>query len=149
MDKKYYIIINGEKYEISEEIYNIYYKSRRYEQYFMYEKKTGEIIIEGEKVTFKDSLEISIEKLEQEGIEMKHNYNLEEDVLLKEKINTVHNALSKLTDEEYQIIKELFFNRRTERELAKRLNCSNVNLHKKKKKILKKLKDKLIKIIEL
>lgn len=149
MDKKYYIIINGEKYEISEEIYNIYYKSRRYEQYFMYEKKTGEIIIEGEKVTFKDSLEISIEKLEQEGIEMKHNYNLEEDVLLKEKINAVHNALSKLTDEEYQIIKELFFYRRTEREVAKTLNCSNVNLHKKKKKILKKLKNKLIKIIEL
>ena len=149
MSNKKYIFLNGEKFEVSKEVYKVYHRSRRYEEYFMYEKKTGKIIIEGEKVTFKDSLEVSIQKLEQEGIELKHNYNLEEDVLLKEKINTVHNALSKLTDEEYQIIKELFFYRRTEREVAKTLNCSNVNLHKKKKKILKKLKNKLIKIIEL
>lgn len=149
MNNKKYIFLNEEKIEVSEEVYKVYYRSRRYEEYFMYEKKVGKIIVEGEKVTFKDSLEVSIQKLEQEGIELKHNYNLEEDVLLKEKINTVHNALSKLTDEEYQIIKKLFFYGITERELAKILNYSNVNLHKKKKRILKKLKDKLIKATKL
>lgn len=99
MSDKKYIVLNGEKFEVSEDVCNTYYRSRRYEEYFMYEKKTGKIIIEGERVTFKDSLEVSIQKLEQEGIELKHNYNLEEDVLLKEKINIIHNALSKLTDE--------------------------------------------------
>lgn len=140
MSNKKYIFLNGEKFEVSKEVYKVYHRSRRYEEYFMYEKKTGKIIIEGEKVTFKDSLEVSIQKLEQEGIELKHNYNLEEDVLLKEKINTVHNALSKLTDEEYKIIKELFFNSKTERQLAKELNCKFYNIHTKKNKILKKIK---------
>lgn len=42
----------------------------------MYEKKKGQIIIE-EKITFKNSLEVSIEKLEQEGIYIKDNFNLE------------------------------------------------------------------------
>lgn len=42
-------------------------------------------------------------------------------------------ALATLTDEKYEIITEIFYNRKTERELAKKLNYSNVNLHKKKK----------------
>ena len=115
----------------------------------MYEKKTGKIIVEEEKVIFKDSLEVSIQKLEQEGIELKDDFNLEQTVLLKQDTSILKEALATLTDEEYEIITEIFFNRKTERELAKKLNYSNVNLHKKKKKILKKLKDKLIKTIEL
>ena len=145
MINKKYIFLNGEKFEVSEEICNIYYRSRRYEEYFMYEKKTGKIIVEEEKVTFKDSLKVSIQKLEQEGIEMKHSYNLEEDILLKEQIDIIYNALSKLTDEEYKIITEIFFNRKTERELAEELNCKRDRIKYLKNKILNKLKKVLIK----
>ncbi len=145
MSDKKYIFLNGKKFEVSEEVYKVYHRSRRYEEYFMYEKKTGKIIIEGEKVIFKDSLEVSIQKLEQEGIEMKHSYNLEQDVLLKEQIDIIHNALSKLTDEEHKIIKELFFNRKTERQLAKELNYKRDKVKYIKNKILDKLKKVLIK----
>ena len=145
MSDKKYIFLNGKKFEVSEEVYKVYHRSRRYEEYFMYEKKTGKIIIEGEKVIFKDSLEVAIQKLEQEGIEMKHSYNLEQDVLLKEQIDIIHNALSKLTDEEHKIIKELFFNRKTERQLAKELNYKRDKVKYIKNKILDKLKKVLIK----
>lgn len=76
MRKTHYIFLNGEKFDVSEEVYNKYNRSRRYEEYFMYEKKTRKIIVEEEKVIFKDSLEVSIQKLEQEGIELKDNFNL-------------------------------------------------------------------------
>ena len=29
MDKKYYIAINGEKFEVSKEVYNTYYKGKK------------------------------------------------------------------------------------------------------------------------
>lgn len=50
MRKTHYIFLNGEKFDVSEEVYNKYNRSRRYEEYFMYEKKTGKIIVEEEKV---------------------------------------------------------------------------------------------------
>ena len=133
MRKTHYIFLNGEKFDVSEEVYNKYNRSRRYEEYFMYEKKTRKIIVEEEKVIFKDSLEVSIQKLEQEGIELKDNFNLEQTILLKQNIMLLKGALATLTDEKYEIITEIFYNRKTERELAKKLNYSNVNLHKKKK----------------
>lgn len=80
MRKTHYIFLNGEKFDVSEEVYNKYNRSKRYEEYFMYEKKTGKIIVEEEKVIFKDSLEVSIQKLEQEGIELKDNFNLEQTI---------------------------------------------------------------------
>lgn len=50
MRKTHYIFLNGQKFDVSEEVYNKYNRSRRYEEYFMYEKKTGKIIVEEEKV---------------------------------------------------------------------------------------------------
>ncbi|MBS5794227.1 MAG: hypothetical protein KIC92_05660 [Clostridiales bacterium] len=140
MDKKYYIVIDGKKYEVSEDIYHTYYRSREKERYFMFVKKRGKIIIEDEKVVFKDSLEVSFEKLEELGLEIKDDFNLEDCIMQNLDIEVLKYAINKLSSEEYQIILELFYNCKSERELAKELNCCNVVLHNKKKKILNKLK---------
>lgn len=50
MRKTHYIFLNGQKFDVSEEVYNKYNRSRRYEEHFMYEKKTEKIIVEEEKV---------------------------------------------------------------------------------------------------
>lgn len=143
MDKKYYIVIDGEKYEVSEDIYHTYYKSREKERYFMFVKKRGKTIIEDEKVIFKNSDEISLEKLKEFGIEIEDDFNLEESIIHSLEREVLQNALNRLTDDEYKVILEIFYNCKSERELAKELNCCNVVLHNKKKKILLKLKNYL------
>ena len=140
MDKEYYIVIAGEKYKVSKEVYNTYYRSREKERYFMYVKKKGKTITKNEKFIFKDSDEISFERLEELGIEIKDDFNLEEKILLHLDIEILKEELNQLSNEEYKIILELFYNCKSERQLARELNCCNVTLHNKKNKILNKLK---------
>ena len=141
MDKKYYIVIDGVKYEVSEDIYHTYYRYKEKERYFMLVKKRCKTIIEDEKVIFNDSDEVSLEKLEEFGIEIKDDFNLEEYVIKNLEIEILKNAINELSNEEHKIILELFYNCKSERKLAKELNCCNVVLHNKKKKNLNKLKN--------
>lgn len=141
MNKKYYIVIDGKKYEVSKDIYNTYYRSREKERYLMFVKKRGKIIIEDEKVVFKDSLEVSFEKLEELGLEIKDDFNLEDYIMQNLDIEVLKHAINKLSSEEYQIILELFYNCKSERELAKELNCKRDKIRYLKFKVLEKLKN--------
>ena len=48
-------------------------------------------------------------------------------------------ALSKLSDEEYYLITQLFYFEKTERELARELHIAQQNINKSKQRILCKL----------
>ena len=85
-------------------------------------------------------------KISVEDIIVDYEFNLEEHIITKLMIDKLNIALSKLNDEEFKIITDIFLKSKTERELAKELNYCNVKLHNKKVKILKKLKDIIIKI---
>lgn len=52
----------------------------------------------------------------------------------------LHKCLSKLKDEEKQIIDMLYFENKTERQVAEILKTTQQNLHKKKLRILRKIK---------
>ncbi len=140
MSKKYYIYVNKEKFEVSKEVYKEYYKSKEFERYFMYKKKQGKVIINNEEVIFKDSLEVSFEKLQETGFDILDDFDLEEKVLLNIDINILKEALSKLTNNEYKIIIGIFFKEKTENELSKELKFSRNRIKYLKNKILKKLK---------
>lgn len=139
MEKKYYIFVNGEKFEVNKEIYDVYYKGLEKERYFMRTNKKQKIEIKNDEIIFKDSLEISLDKLKEHRFEIKDDFNLEEFVLLSIMIKKLKRALSQLEDEEYKIIVELFFNLKSERELAKDLNTTYRKINYKKQKILDKL----------
>lgn len=49
-------------------------------------------------------------------------------------------ALADLTEDERELINEIYFQEKTEREIARRKAVSNGAIHKRKEKILKKLK---------
>lgn len=49
-------------------------------------------------------------------------------------------ALSKLSDEEYYLITQLFYLQRTERDMADELGLFRNSVHSQKQRILKKLK---------
>ena len=53
----------------------------------------------------------------------------------------LHKALSSLSEEEEKLIHLLFFEERTEREVAKSMGIYHNAIHKQKKRILRKLKN--------
>ena len=131
MNNKKYIYVKQykseirERVEVSEEVYTEYWKYTEKEKYF---KKC-----ERKKISIEDII-------------VDCEFNLEEHIITKLMIDKLNTALSKLDDEEFKIITDIFLKSKTERELAKELNYCNVKLHNKKVKILKKLKDIIIKI---
>ena len=65
---------------------------------------------------------------------------MESVVLHKLEVDRLHTALSLLTPEERALIQALFFEERSESELAAALGISQPAVYKRKMKILKKLK---------
>lgn len=58
-------------------------------------------------------------------------------------INRIYEIVRELPYEERKIIQEIYFNDKSERELADELNIPKSTLHNKKKRILRKIKEKL------
>lgn len=58
--------------------------------------------------------------------------------IIMDKLQTV---LGMLTEEEQRLIRALFFDELTERDVAKRYGISQAAVHKRKKKIIKKMKE--------
>ena len=66
--------------------------------------------------------------------------NGEEEVTRKLMVQKLRESLSLLTTEEYDLILALFFENKTEREYAENLGVYHNAIHKKKLRILQKLK---------
>lgn len=136
------IEIDGRKIEVSEEVYMEYHRGQRKERYIMKDLKRGQIMIDGEKITVKPGREDSVERL----IETHPQYFIEEsegpEELLekKELLECLAEALHSLSDEEWQLIQELYYLDRTEREVSAALSLAKTSLHRRKKAILSKLR---------
>jgi RNA polymerase sigma factor (sigma-70 family) len=71
-----------------------------------------------------------------------HNQKLVDEIVEDRlMLELLMSALDKLTQDERFIIDELYFNNKTEREVAKDVNLSKTGIHKKKENILKKLQE--------
>lgn len=69
----------------------------------------------------------------------------EQQYIEKADVESLHRCLERLDKEEMELIKYLFYDGMTERETAKVMGISNVVVHKRKHRILAKLK-KMLKI---
>lgn len=136
---KHIIYINGTAIEVSEEIYTYIRRSDWNNEYAEIKRKREKITIDCETQTVKitPSKEDSLDRLTALGIEFPDQSEPLEDAIIR-KI-TLEQALAQLTADERFIICELYFADKTERELAKELCVSQVNIHKMKCKILYKL----------
>ncbi len=88
---------------------------------------------------------ISYDKEDDNGTVLKDvipdsNYNLEFEIERKMEIEKLEEALFQLNDEEYNLIKALFFEQKTLREYAKMLGIPFMTIQNRKNKILEKLK---------
>jgi RNA polymerase sigma factor (sigma-70 family) len=122
--KEYYITMkDGTKVPVTEEVYRAYKRSAWREH---------------KRRIVRSEYERSLERFEEDHVPISSNEVLEDIVADKILIETL---LSALTPEEKFIIDEIYFQGKTEREIAKEIKLSHVAVNKKHHKILKKLKN--------
>lgn len=139
---------NAQYIEVTDEVYSVYMKGQRKMQYFEKDLKTEqEVKDKNSNITrIIQSREDSLDRLINDNLRQfsDDSESVESVVQANDEINKLHIALKQLTDDEWIIIKMLFYDEMTERDTAKILGISQAAVNKKKHRILKKLK----KIIE-
>lgn len=134
---KKFIYIHGMLMEVSRQEYTDYYQEIERNRYA--KKVLGKL-----QVISIDKLKEDQEFRDKEFIE-DSNTNVETEIERKFEIEQLKDALLQLTDEEYKIIKALFYDKNTVREYAKKVGIPFTTIQNRKNKILKKLK-KFLKI---
>lgn len=130
MKKEFYLYVNGQKVKVSEEIYKVYWREREHEKYL-------------EQVDRKNHL-LFFSSLDHDGHYVDNIVDESVDVAkiveTQMMIESLRYAISKLNDEERDIIERLYFNDETLRSVAKLKSITHPALIKRRNIILEKLK---------
>lgn len=130
MKKEYYIIVDGKKVFVSEEVYKMYWKDTNHANYLeRVDRKHGllyfsEIDKDGHLVDNIPDKNVDVEKL----------------VEMKALIDRLNIAMNSLTKDEREIVERLFFEDESLSSVAKRKKVSYQAIQSKKNTILAKLK---------
>lgn len=129
--------------EASEEVIAVLKISERKMQYQEFDLKAEQIIIDKEKqtVTVIPGREDSYERLKEAAVQfMSQVSGPEELVIQRLEAEQLHRAISCLPDDDQYLICQLYFEERTERDLARELQMSQKGINKRKKRILSLLR---------
>ena len=142
-DKKK-IWVSGQTIEVTDAVYEAYMKGDRKMRYFENDLKTERILLDedGQIKQIILSREDSLDRLMDDNAEQfsDRHESVEDMVLRKISVERLHTALSTLSEKERELIETLFFEEKTERDVASAMGISQPAVHKQKNKILKKLK---------
>ena len=130
MPKEYYLYVNGQKVKVSEQIYKVYWREKEHEKYLEQVDKKNHLL-------FFSSLDHDgnfVDNLADESVDVEKI--IETQIL----IETVRKAMSRLNDEERDIIERLYFNDETLSSVARSKKVSYQAIQWRKNNILKKLK---------
>ena len=130
MAREYYLYVRGQKIKVSEEIYKVYWREKEHEKYL-------------EQVDRKNHL-LFFSSLDHDGHFIDNivdeNVDVEKIVETQMMIEAVRNAISRLNEEERDIIERLYFNDETLSSIAKGKKVSYQAIQWRKNSILKKLR---------
>ena len=130
MKKEYYIIVDGKKVFVSEEIYKMYWKDTNHANYL-------------ERVDRKHGL-LYFSEMDKDGHLVDNipdkNVDVEKLVEMKALIDRLNIAMNSLTKDEREIVERLFFEDESLSSVAKRKKVSYQAIQSKKNTILAKLK---------
>ena len=126
----------------SEEVIAVLRKTERQMQYQEYDIKAERTVIDHKTQTVLviPSREDSYERLVELDEQFEAENKTEEIVIQKIVYEQLHHAISLLSEDEQYLIKQLFFEERTERELDEEYQLSQNAINKRRKKVLSKLK---------
>ena len=130
MAKEYYLYVRGQKVKVSEDIYKVYWREREHEKYLEQVDRKNHLL-------FFSSLDYDghfIDNIVDESVDV------EKIVETQMMIEAVRSAISRLNDEERDIIERLYFNDETLSSIAKGKKVSYQAIQWRKNNILKKLK---------
>jgi RNA polymerase sigma factor (sigma-70 family) len=135
----------NKKEEISEDVRIFIQQSNRVIRHFTCDLKREKIIIDGEKVTFIPSREISYDHLLEEGAMFSTGERSVEDLVIDTFMRKqLSDALDQLDEGERRLIHEIFFSQhgeeKSERQVAKSLGIPQKTINNRKLVILSKLK---------
>lgn len=128
MSKDWYIWIDGVKVSVSEDVYRTY--------------KRAEWREEKQDAVRRDR-ECSFDYMEEHDLDgqvVSRQELVDEIVADKLLLDELYAALAELTDDERSLIDELYFKEKSEREVSREAGISAVAVHKRKHKILDKLR---------
>lgn len=132
--------------EASDQVIALLRKTERQMQYHEHDIKTEVIMVNQKKQTvrYSPSREDSLERLCENVQQFAANQpSVEDEVLSRLMQQDLYAALKALPEEENQLIVQLYFLGKTERELAELYGVFHSAIHKRKLRILSKLKENL------
>jgi len=129
MGNKYHVRLQGGKVvEVSEEVYRAIKQPQ-------WREKKRQIV--------RQKKEVSLEALEEKGnilYEDRDQASIEETIIRNIVCEQLMKAFAKLSNEERLIIYGLYFDEKSEREVARMMGISQAAIHKRRNRILEKLK---------
>ena len=140
MDK--FITIQGQRIEVTDDVYAAYYKDSRREKYRDIDVKKGRFVVdaEAESVRYVESKEDSFERLFANGVEFSDDLSAEDRLLQREQMSQLKDALSILTDEEHLLIELIYVQQRTTRDIGVVFGISHTAVRKRHEAVLKKIR---------
>lgn len=135
------IRVSGQNVEVTDEVYQFYYKSKRRDRYVEHDRKYGRINVNmaREEAQFIDQHELSLEQLIEDGVSFVGDKSAEEHVIDRETMRRLVTAVSTLCEDERHLIQLLYIQQKSLREIAPLFGISYVAAHKRHAAILKKL----------
>ena len=132
--------------EASEEVIAVLRTTERKMQYQEYDLKAEQTVVDQENQTVKviPSREDSYERLLEQEVQFREEAVSTEDVVIRNmEIQQLHKALSLLSEDARYLMEQLYFEQRTERELAAEFQLSQKAVNKRRQRILEKLRKEL------
>ena len=129
--------------EASDEVIAVLRTTERKMQYQEYDLKAERTVTDrmGQVVDTILGREDSYERLLEQKIQFREDATDVEDLVIwKMEVQQLHKALALLSDEERELIEQLYFNERTEREIAAQTGLSQNAVNKRRQKIIGKLR---------
>ena len=130
--------------EASEEVIAVLRTTERKMQYQEVDLKTERMVVnqESQMVTVIPSREDSLERLLEQNVQFIEELDSAEELAIRNiQIQQLHRALSLLPEDERLLIQRIFFEERTERDLAREYGMSQKGINKPRKKILERLRE--------
>ena len=130
-NKKYIIRIEGERIEVSKDVYEAYYHFSNHEEYLeQKDRRKG-------KVLFSD---LDTTEMLGEALIPDPKESVEDMVIARLLAKKVRHCVELLPSSDRALIYAVFYNGSTEREYAEKIGVSQNAIHKRKQRILKKLR---------
>lgn len=129
--------------EASEEVIAVLRTTERKMQYQEYDLKAEQTIVDYDNHTVEivPSREDSYERLLEQEVQFGGETISTEDLAIRNvEARQLHKALSLLSDDERYLIEQLYFQERTERDLAAQFHLSQRGINKRRQRILEKLR---------